>query len=302
MSKESRRRARNFQLGIKPKPSKVTEGLIATDAVIAGPAAHPMSSWLADTFNHNFDQYDRAIDAVYNATHIGGSKLHHIVDGQHSILGAFEAVKGVSPDDSWATEVCQAGEHLLRDTMSRSGINPFFSLTPDQYSTIANAAEAVGVSRAYLADALTVNGPELFGGAIALAGSVIVAKKADPSALSTLGGAYLTSAIVSANPLLIPIAAGSLAYAVIESGSVKEVAVEAGKGAFVSGSALLVSSIIGGPAWLGCIAGAMTAIAVKQCVDNPDKAWDRAQELILPAKEAMSQVSRQIRTMTYEPA
>ena len=302
MSKESRRRARNFQLGIKPKTSKTTNGLIAADAVIAGPAAHPMSSWLADTFNQNFDQYDRAIDAVYNATHVGGSKLHHIVDGQHDLLGAFRAVRDVSADDSWATEVCQAGEHLLRDTMSRSGINPFFSLSPDTYNSIARAAESVGVSRAYLADALTVNGSELFGGAIALAGSVVVAKKADPLALSMLGGSYLVSAVVSANPLLIPIAAGSLAYAIIETGSVKEVAVEAGKGAFACGSALLVSSIIGGPVWLGCLAGAMTAIAVRQCIDNPEKAWDRAQELILPAKETMSQVSRQIRTMTYEPA
>lgn len=87
--------------------------------------SYTLASWSAEKFNHNFDDYDRAIDAVYNSTHVGGSSYHHLLDGQHSILGAFQAVKDVKTDDSFVTEFLQAGEHLLRDTASISGVNPF---------------------------------------------------------------------------------------------------------------------------------------------------------------------------------
>jgi len=302
MTNESKRRIRDFELGRKSKTRKstLTSSLLVGDVSLAGSAAEPLSSWLADTFNHNFDLYDKAVDAAYNATHIGGSKLHHIVDGQHSILGAFRAVQDVSPDDSWTTELYQAGEHLLRDTMSKSGANPLFSMDIDTYHAVADVVAKVGISRTYFADALTVNGPELFGGSIALVGSLIMAKKADPSNLSLLGGSYVMSAAVSANPLLITVAAGSLAYAAMKSGDYKGVAVQAGKGAFASGSALLVSSLVGGPL-LGCVAGAMTAIAVKQGMDNPQKAWERTQALMQPAKSTFDQVSRQLRKMKHEP-
>lgn len=301
MPDDSKRRIRDFGLGRTSKSHRTQDGLIVADGVLAGPAAKPIASWLADNFNHNFDAYDRAVDAAYNATHVGGSHLHHIVDGQHSILGAFHAVRDVSADDGWATELYQAGEHLLRDTMSVKGISPFFQISQEHYEAVAKLVVKVGISRPYLADALTVNGPELFGGAIALAGSIITARDPDPARLSRLSGAYLVSAAVSANPLLIPIAAGGLAYALVKSDDKREVLIEAGKGAFVSGSALLVASLIG-PGWLGLLAGAMTAIAVSQAIDNPEKAWQRAQALIQPAHDVFTQAARQIRTMKYEPA
>lgn len=300
MTEDSRRRARDFELDFRK--DRTTTGLMAADAALAAPGMHGAAVWLAHHFNENFNAYDRAVDAAYNTMRVGGSHLHHLLDQHHTILGAFRAVHTVSVDDSWVTEVCREGEHLLRDAMSASGINPFFSLSPEHYHAIADAAQAVGVSRAYLADALTMNGPELLGGTIALAGSLITAHDPDPSRLSQLGGAYLVSAAVSANPLLLPIAAGSLAYALYKSENKTEVLVNAGKGAFVSGSALLVSSLVGGPLWMGCLAGALTAIAVKQCMDDPQKAWKRAHAVVQPAREAFALAARQIRGMHYEPA
>ena len=47
-----------------------------------------LSKLLADKFNHNKDIYDKAIDAEYIETHIGGPTLHHNLDGSHTWEGA----------------------------------------------------------------------------------------------------------------------------------------------------------------------------------------------------------------------
>jgi hypothetical protein len=60
-------------------------------AVLATDFAGDVASWFADKFNKNSNVYDTAIDAVYNRSHVGGSGLHHIVDGNHSIWGALKA-------------------------------------------------------------------------------------------------------------------------------------------------------------------------------------------------------------------
>src|SRR5437773_7004451 len=43
-----------------------------------------ISRELAARFNQNFDKYDAIIDNVYNETRIGGSELHHNLDGSHT--------------------------------------------------------------------------------------------------------------------------------------------------------------------------------------------------------------------------
>src|SRR5262245_55738817 len=142
-----------------------TQGTLAADGT--GELGHRLATWLAHNFNHNFDDYDKAIDGVYNAGDGGSSAFHHLIDGQHSIWGAFQAVHDVSADDSFTTELSQAVEHLLRDTASISGVNPFFSLSPDEFHHLGDVASHLHITLPFLADALTVNGPELLGGSVA---------------------------------------------------------------------------------------------------------------------------------------
>lgn len=284
---DHRRRMQNFELGLS---GSIEKAAVPMDVGITF-GQHSLAQWLAGQYNHNFDEYDKAIDSVYNQTHIGGSAYHHLLDGQHSFLGAFNAVGGVHTDDSFVREISQASEHLLRDTMSVGGINPFFSLSTEQFDHLTNLAAHIGISKPFLADALTINGPELMGGTIALVASLILGKNADPSKLSTLSGAYLTSAFVSANPLLLPIAAGGLVHAFVKAEDKKQVIVQAGKGAFVSGSAILVGHIIGGPIWLGCTVTIGTAIAVRYGIDHPDKAFERMTKVVDSATGVIRKVS-----------
>jgi len=117
---------------------------------------------------------------------------------------------------------------------------------------------------------LTVNGPELIGGFLALAGSLLLGKSGDPSNLSLLSGSYLVSSIASANPMMLSIAAGGLVYSIYRSQDKKEAFIQAGKGSIVSGAALLAGASVVGPIWLGCLAAFATAVAVRYAIDQPD--------------------------------
>lgn len=284
-----KKRLRDFDLGLKKDK---TTPFVAIEGVAGGEQGHELAQWLAGTFNKNFDAYDSAVDAIYNQTHVGSSAYHHIVDGQHSVWGAFKAVQDVKVDDSWATELGQASEHLVRDVASVSGVNPFFTLSPEQFNNIGSLLnDNLGITKAFLADALTINGPELLGGSIALIASIMMGRKADPSRLSYFSGGCLLSSLISANPMLMPIAAGSMAYAIYKAENKKQILLTAGKGSIVSGSALLVSSLVGGPAWIGCVAGLMTGIAVVKAIENPEKAFAYTQKLVEPARNIFKQVS-----------
>ncbi|WP_462409373.1 hypothetical protein [Neobacillus sp. Marseille-QA0830] len=278
---------RNGFLGDGKIPIAIDTGFVT--------AGHSLAKWMAQQFNYNFDEYDQAIDSVYNQTHVGGSAFHHLLDGQHTVWGAFRAVQNVKADDSFVTEFLQAGEHLLRDVASVSGINPFFSLTSHQLDALSQLVMPFGISKPFLVDALTVNGPELLGGTIAMLSTLMVGKKKDPACLSRLSGAYLLSSVASGNPVLFPVAASSLVYSIVKSDSKKEVIFQGGKGAIVSGGALLTGSLVGGPVWIGCLASVAAAISLNYAIDQPEKTFLRVKELVKPTSSILRKVSLSIR-------
>jgi hypothetical protein len=287
--KDIDRKLRDIDLGIYRK-RRIDDTSLGFQGILAGEAGHKISQWMSQNFNHNFDNYDKAIDSVYNQTHIGGSAYHHLLDGQHTLLNSLKAIKDINADDSWAQELLQASEHLLRDLTSVSGINPIFSITPDQFDKLGNIVSSIGITKEYLADALAINGPELLGGSLALVSAIIIGKKSDPERLSYLSGGCLVSSLVSANPLLFSVAASSMTYAILKNYNKKSAIIQIGKGSIVSGSTLLVSSMIGGPIWIGCIAGLMTAIAVSKGLDKAETSFKRNLELINPARHVLQKL------------
>lgn len=98
-----------------------TGGMLG-DAALGSGSGHALAQQLAATINTpNSTVYDKAIDSVYLSTHTGGSQLHHLVDGQHDIFGAFEAAARALPGDSLWQEVMGAAQHLGKDLFSVSG-------------------------------------------------------------------------------------------------------------------------------------------------------------------------------------
>jgi len=291
---------KRMELDLPTRPSMGTT-VLGIEAALAGVPGHELAKWMADTFNKNFTDYDRAIDAVYNSSHIGSSHYHHLIDGQHDIFGAFHAASEVKADDGFNDEALAALEHLARDTASVAGINPFLSLTPEQFNKVSDSLANIGISKSYFADAMLVNGPELIGGGIALCSSILLRNKIkqgySPDTMSRLGGGLLLSSLVSANPVLLPIAAYGMYQAFSESENNVKTVKAAGNGALISGSALLVSSLVGGPGWLGCLAGIVTASLVAQGLSKTDRNIARAQELVISSQQIYNLVKVPVRRL-----
>ena len=56
------------------------------NAALASDFAVGLERWLGDRFNTGqASDYDKAVDAVYNASHIGGGQLHRLFDGSHTL-------------------------------------------------------------------------------------------------------------------------------------------------------------------------------------------------------------------------
>ncbi len=180
---------------------------------------------------------------------------------------------------------------MLRDTASVSGINPFFSLSSGQWDQLAGLFQNIGISKTFLADALTINAPELIGGSLALTASLILGKKADASLLSNLSGAYVVSSLATANPLMLPIAASGMVYSICKAENKKAALLNGGKGALVSGGALLAGTLVGGPVWLSSIAAVGTAITLRYMMNNPEKAFLKVQEILKPAQRAVRKMT-----------
>ena len=71
--------------------------------------------------------YDKAMDAKYLATSIGGGN-HRLFDGGHTLSGAFQAARETSPDDSIAEVAFGYMQGLFRDVTTPKGL-PLANLT-----------------------------------------------------------------------------------------------------------------------------------------------------------------------------
>ena len=105
--------------------------------------------------------YDRAMDATYNATHIGGG-LHRMFDGSHTIPGAFQAVRDASPDDNIFQEAAGLLQALARDATTPMGL-PLLNWDQDTFYGLAGTLENLGISRDWLRDMVSYDAVELVG-------------------------------------------------------------------------------------------------------------------------------------------
>lgn len=217
-------------------------GLLA-DASLGSASGQSLAQQLAGFINTpNTTVYDKAIDSVYLHTHTGGSKLHHLIDGQHDIFGAFEAAANALPDDSLWQEVMGTAHHLGKDLFSVSGL-PVVSLEPSQYQSMSTwLHEHLHISKNRLGDLLQINGLELFSGVLAVAAVVVGCKQGDVHQLSELAAASGLAGMLSANPIGLCAAAIALVMAWKQRGATPELGKGLLVGAGSAGAALAAGS------------------------------------------------------------
>lgn len=233
-------------------------GGMLTDAALDTSPGHQVASTLAHWLNGpNTTVYDKAIDRVYLQTHVGGSSLHHLIDGQHDMVGAFRAAANALPDDSLWQEIAGTARHLGKDLFSVSGL-PLFSLEPQTYHQASGwLRDTFHLPKAWLGDFLQVNGLEMFAGFLSASAVVLGYQQQDIGRLAELGGASGLAAALSANPMAM--AAAAVALVLAWKGRAN--AVQVARGACIgAGSAAAVQAVGAGLGLAGLGSGLLPAL------------------------------------------
>jgi len=96
---------------------------------------------------------------------------------------------------------------------------------------------------------------------------------------------------------LLPIAAGGMVKAIGSTDDYRQVFACAGKGALISGSATLASNLVGGPVWLGCVAGILGAVAVSSCFDSYENSYSNINALFRPFRNISQDAASKINSI-----
>jgi hypothetical protein len=145
--------------------------------------------------------YDKALDATYLRTHIGGGH-HRMFDGGHDLSGAFEAARHAVADDSFAQEAVGYMSALWKDVTTTKGL-PFFTWDQDTYSRCADwtTSHVPWASRDWFYDLCSYDAMELLGAALPVVGAVFALRSDDQSRVTEILGASGFVAVAAANPL-----------------------------------------------------------------------------------------------------
>ena len=228
-----------------------------------------VNGWLQDLVSGTPTIYDRAMDATYNATQIGGS-YHRMFDGSHTIPGAFQAIRDASPDDNVLQEADGLLQALARDATTPRGL-PLVNWNKDTFNGLADTMGSFGIPRDWLADMVNYDAVELAGASIGIVALALNWNSEDVETFASLVSGMGLSAAVSANPLLLIVTIVALAKAfhtARKSGDWKEFADGLAKGGICTGAVLLVTSTVSGPAVVVLLTGICVGILAHRATAN----------------------------------
>lgn len=243
--------------------------------------ARRLDQWMRDTFaTAKPTIYDKAMDATHIATPSG--PFHRLWDGGHSLPDAWRAVVDASPHDTFVQEVTGYLSAVWKDVVTPMGL-PFATVNRDWFNATQVSFKDMGVTKSQLADALSYTGSELAGAALGAIALLLNWNKAETERAATLAGSLGMSTLCAANPVLGIVAIACLARAIqtAKAASGKEgFVVGIMKGGFGSAALVATSSIVGGPVWVGLVAGIVASMVVHHAVSKgarqiKDVDWSR---------------------------
>lgn len=141
--------------------------------------------------------YDKAMDAEYLATFIGGGS-HRMFDGGHTVLGAFRAIRDASPDDTIVEEAMGFLQSLFRDMATPKGL-PLANWDKATYEKVAGyLASEFGISKRWFYDINSYDAARLLGGVIGVVATALCWNRADTESFAKLVGGMGVSALARA--------------------------------------------------------------------------------------------------------
>lgn len=252
--------------------SAINGAAMVVNAALASEFSRSVESWLGEMFNTGIPSiYDQAVDAVYNATHIGGGHLHRLFDGSHSPWSMWEKVRGVSEQDTLAQEVVGYFSALGKDLSSKVGI-PLLDWNKASYDQVAGALNTTfGVPKSWFADLIHINATELIGTSIGVIAVALNWNKAEVKEFSSLAASLGISSLSSANPALAVLTLATLARALVEAkrtGEYSRLVTGVTKGGLGTGVFLASASFVPGPGWVGILAGLCAGAVVHKTMER----------------------------------
>ena len=232
-------------------------------------ASRTLNDWLQSMVDGTPTIYDRDMDATYNATHVGGG-YHRLFDGGHTIPGAFQAVMSASQDDSIMQEAAGFLQALARDATTPMGL-PLVNWDQDTFNGLADTLGTFGIPRSWVADMVSYDAVDIFGGAIGVVAITFNWNNDDVEEFTSLVGGMGLSAAVSANPLLLIVTVVALARAfhvARKTGEWKEFADGLAKGGIGTGAVLLATALMPGPTIVMLLTGICVGVIVNQATRN----------------------------------
>lgn len=190
--------------------------------------------------------YDKALDAEYLKSHIGGGN-HRMFDGGHDIVSAWDAVKEASIDDSLQQEVVGYTSALWKDLTTERGL-PFVTWSKDQYDASAEwlSSTVPIASKSWFYDLMSFDVFELLSTSLGVAGMLYALSKDDKERLSEMLGSMGVISIMSANPLMgiAAVLCAAHSYAIKKNELDK---VKMATGAGIAGLSITIFGILGLP-------------------------------------------------------
>ena len=252
----------------------LADELLATvQGLLASSLAADLNELLQATVKGSATIYDKAMDAEYLRTSIGGGN-HRMVDGGHTIVGAWQAVRDAAPDDTFVEEAMGFAEAMFKDMTTPKGL-PIANWDKTTYDQVANHLQSnFGIPKEWFYDINSYDAPELLAGVIGLISVILSWKEEDTEKFSKLVGNMGVAAVFSANPILLVITLTSLARAFHKAeraGEYVEAVDGMLKGGLGTGATLAAASqvaVFGGPVGLTLLAGLATGLLVNRATKN----------------------------------
>jgi hypothetical protein len=253
--------------------------------------------WMEKVTESSASLYDKALDAEYLRTHLGGGN-HRLFDGGHDLASAWSRVRDASEVDSFGREVVGYTQALWKDVTTAKGL-PFATWDQESYGEFANTLVKFGVSKEWVYDLVSFDAFEVLSAGLGCAGLLFALERNDLEKLSELLGAMGITSILSANPLtgLAAIAVTAYAYRKKRDEGATNVVdgARVAKGAMVAGLTSATFALLGLPVLIEL---AIAATLVHLAKKHAGTVMDAAKQLVADVRgETTSSESLPARTV-----
>ena len=146
--------------------------------------------------------YDKAMDAEYLRTHIGGVN-HRMFDGGHDLNSAWKRVRDASDTDTFNQEIIGYVSAIWKDVTTPMGL-PFRTWNKENYDQWAEwiVNTVPGANKKWFSDLNSFDAFEILSTSLGLAGAIFFLRKEDQKKVSEILGQMGIISIITANPLM----------------------------------------------------------------------------------------------------